>query len=121
MNLFDRAKNLAKRTQLRNGIETGSIGCALVTESGKVYIGVSLNAKCGIGFCAEQAAISQMLVNQEFVIRQIVAVSDDGHIISPCGKCRELMYQLSEKNMDTEVILHNKTVRLRELLPSPWM
>jgi cytidine deaminase len=55
------------------------------------------------------------------VIRKIVAVVEGGVPISPCGRCREFMSQINEKNADAEVIVgKNKSVKLKDLLPLPW-
>lgn len=97
------------------------VGCALVTEKGKIFSGVSLNLACGIGFCAEHTAISQMITQtDEMYIKTIVAVNNKG-VIPPCGRCRELMHIMDSKNMETEIIIaDDKKVKLKELLPFAW-
>jgi cytidine deaminase len=51
----------------------------------------------------------------------IVAINNDGKIYPPCGRCREMMYQVNKLNLDAKIILSDtKTVRLRFLLPMPW-
>jgi len=74
-----------------------------------------------MGFCAEHAAIAAMVTAGEYRIDRIVAVwKDDGdtYVLSPCGRCRELIYRLHEDNIDTTVVLdRDEFVSLRELLP----
>ena len=42
----------------------------------------------------------------------------EAYVFSPCGRCREFMYQINNKNLNTKVILDkNKAVKLKELLP----
>jgi len=42
----------------------------------------------------------------------------DKKIIAPCGRCRELIYQVDVANTETRVLLNNgRAVRLKELLP----
>jgi len=95
----------------------GSVGAAIKSSSGKIYTGICIDVQCGIGFCAEHAAISEMLKSRETVIDFVVAVGKSG-IISPCGRCRELMMQIDKKNAETKVILDtNRVVFLKELLP----
>ncbi len=102
-------------------LTAGSVSAALVTEAGNVYTGICLDLACGIGFCAEHAAIAAMLLNRETVIRQIVAVTAD-KILPPCGRCRELMLQVDKRNLDCEVILpQGAAATLRELLPHAWL
>lgn len=41
----------------------------------------------------------------------------------PCGACREFLYQLSEENENTEIMVDygsRKTVTLKELMPDRW-
>lgn len=101
-------------------LTAGGVGAALVTEAGNVYTGICLDMACGIGFCAEHAAVAAMLLNRETVVKKIVAVTEEG-ILPPCGRCRELLLQVDGRNLDCEVLLAEDEARtLRELLPSPW-
>jgi cytidine deaminase len=103
----------------------GDVGCALVSETGSVYLGVCIDAGSGIGFCAEHSAIAAMVTAGEFKIQKIVAVwkNEEGaaFVLSPCGRCRELMRQIHPDNLaETEVILGtDQVVRLADLLPYP--
>ena len=118
--LIRKAKRTAKLHKSPD-VTIGQIGCALVSCKNNIYIGTSINAHSSIGFCAEHSAIASMASNGEYQIKKIVAVSDGGHVIPPCGRCRELMYQINRKNSNTDVILDDgKTVKLKELLPLPW-
>lgn len=102
------------------GITAGSVSAALVTEAGNVYTGICLDLECGIGFCAEHAAIASMLLNRETIIKKIVAVTDR-EILPPCGRCRELMLQVDSRNRECDVLLPMGAMRkLRELLPYWW-
>ncbi|HIH21153.1 MAG: cytidine deaminase [Candidatus Diapherotrites archaeon] len=115
------AKSVVKPKRISREVSTGTIGCALVTGKGNVYTGVCIDASCGIGFCAEHSAIASMVTNGEFKIRKIVAVSQSGKIFPPCGRCRELMCQISGDALGIEIIVgKNKVLKLKELLPSPW-
>lgn len=114
------AKALVGAKDIRGGV-VKEVGCVLVTEKGKMFSGVSLDLVCGIGFCAEHTAISQMITQtDETHIRTIVATDDKG-VIPPCGRCRELINILDARNKETEVIISDeKKVMLRELLPFAW-
>ncbi len=100
----------------------GDVGCALVTDTGRVYTGVCMDVSCGIGFCAEHSAIAAMLTAGENRIAKIVAVwkDKDGAIsvLAPCGRCREFMRQIQEGALDTLVILgRDEVATLADLLP----
>jgi cytidine deaminase len=99
----------------------GVVGAALLTEDGRVFSGCSIDASCGIGFCAEHAAIAEMLKHRATRIRAIVASNEGGRILPPCGRCRELMFQVDHANLDADVVIAaNRVAKLRELLPFPW-
>jgi cytidine deaminase len=102
--------------------ESGSVGAALLTKDGNVYTGVSVDTACSLGFCAEHAAVAEMLKHKESEIVMLVAVNYKQEILPPCGRCRELIAQVNRANMKTEVILdQNKTITLSELLPHYWL
>ena len=95
----------------------GSVAAALVTNNGNVYKGVCIDTPCSMGFCAEHAAIASMITAGESRIEKIVAVCDGKGVVSPCGRCREFMYQINYENLETEVQLDFGVVALEELLP----
>ena len=100
-----------------HGSSAGSVAAALLTRSGKVYTGICIDLPSGMGFCAEHSAIAEMLKNRETDIELIVAVGEHG-ILPPCGRCREMMYQINKGNLRTNVIVGpNKIVQLDTLLP----
>ncbi|MGD0028268.1 MAG: cytidine deaminase [Candidatus Bathyarchaeia archaeon] len=119
--LIEKAKSVVKPRKIKHGFTVGDVGCALITDKGNVYLGISIDTCCGIGFCAEHSAIAAMVTHGEHMIKKIVAVVEDGTPISPCGRCREFMHQIHEENIDAEVIIgKNKSVKLKDLLPLPW-
>ncbi len=99
----------------------GDVGCALVSEKNNVYAGVCIDVCSGMGFCAEASAIAAMVTAGEYKIKKIVAVWKDEkgitHILPPCGRCREFMKQIDKNNLESEIILKDKVVKLSELLP----
>ncbi len=122
--LIEKAKNILNPKKINSSldIQTGYTGCALLTKKGNIYTGVNIDLSCGIGFCAEHSAIATMITNNEFEIKKIVAYSAIDKVIPPCGRCRELMSQISKYNYNnTEVIVGlNKSKKLKELFPLDW-
>lgn len=118
--LIKKAKSLVSEKPVRGGFVKG-VGSVLVTEKGKMFLGVNLDLACGIGFCAEHTAIAQMITkSDETHVKTIVSAKKD-QVIPPCGRCRELLNLMDSRNVDTEVIIeHNKKVRLEDLLPYSW-
>jgi cytidine deaminase len=101
----------------KESLTAGSVAAALVTKSQKVYTGICIDLDCGIGICAEHSAIAEMLKDRETEIEMIVAVGLD-KIYPPCGRCREMMYQINNENKNTKVVVdQNTVVKLDELLP----
>jgi len=119
--LIGRAKSVVKPRETKHGFKMSEVGCALVTDKGNVYVGVSIDTCCGMGFCAEHSAIAAMVTHGENVIKKIVAVIEGGTPIPPCGRCREFMSQIDERNINAQVIIgKNRCVKLRDLLPNRW-
>jgi len=119
--LISAARQVLGEFELGEDLSAGSVAAALRTQAGNIYTGISLNLECGIGFCAEHSAIAEMLKHRERQIAEIVAVGDEG-IRPPCGRCRELMLQVSPANANTLVaIAEGQSVPLRELLPHHWL
>ena len=120
--LIAAAETVLGKRALGNGNDCGSVASALRTPDGKVYTGICIDTACGMGFCAEHAAIAAMLTAGESgQISQIVAINERG-VIPPCGRCREFLVQVSEANLATEVMVsENEVVTLAELLPYRWI
>lgn len=118
--LLKEATKLINRIELNKYITYGGVACALLTDKGNIYTGIYIEAKCGIGFCAEHSAIADMLKNNETRIVKLVS-SKKGQIYPPCGRCRELIRMINNENLKTKVLLeNNEIVTIKDLLPYPW-
>jgi len=118
--LYERAKAVAQERKLWRHSKVGDVGAAILTKDNHIYVGISLDMKCSVGFCAERAAAAAMLAAGENVVTKVIAVRSQGEIIPPCGVCREFLSLLAPENIDAEVKLSDRVVRLRELLPFEW-
>lgn len=100
----------------------GDVAAALISKDGEIYTGICVDTPSW-GLCAERSAIAAMVTDGCYDIRKIVAVWRDEqtkklHVLPPCGTCRDFMRNISENNMDTEVILgRSETRKLRDLIP----
>lgn len=119
--LIEEANKIVGEYELSNpDFAAGSVAAALLTTKGNIYTGINIDIACGIGFCAEHSAIAQMLKHRETQIEMIVAI-DATAIRPPCGRCRELMFQIDYKNLNAKVyISKEKYMTLDELLPCRW-
>lgn len=115
------AKNTLHPRKLARGGKAGYVASALVTKDGNVYTGVAIDVACSIGFCAEHSAIAAMVTAGETRIKEIIAVHRDGRVLPPCGRCREFIVQIHNKNYSCEVHLPgDRIVPLSTLLPERW-
>ncbi|RPI86377.1 MAG: cytidine deaminase [Chloroflexi bacterium] len=120
--MIQKAKTVLNPRELYLGNSAGDVACALLSSAGNLYLGVCIDISSGIGFCAEHSAIAAMITAGESRIAKIVAVWGENTVLPPCGRCRELMHEIDESNLEhTDVILgENKVIKLKDLLPHPF-
>lgn len=98
------------------------VGAALLTETGNYYQGCNIeNASYGLTICAERVAISNAVVNEKsnrLMIEAIAIVNDKGSPCSPCGSCRQFIYEFGS---DSIVIFKGENdflqISIQNLLP----
>lgn len=118
--LLEVAKKLAGDKIVSKYVRCGHVACAFLTDKGNVYTGISINAKCGIGFCAEHSAIADMLRAGESKIVKLVSASSN-KVVVPCGRCLEFIRQINEENINTNILVNENSIKkLDELLPLRW-
>jgi cytidine deaminase len=119
--LYKQAVGVLNPRKLSNYAEAGGVGAALLSVSGKVYLGVCIDTACSMGFCAEHAAAATMITAGESQVLKMVAVDWDGSVLPPCGRCREFISQLHDNNLLAEVaVAKGVVVKLQDLLPHDW-
>jgi cytidine deaminase len=118
--LIQTAKETADKLHLEGIHEVAS---ALRTRKKRIFTGIHTNANVGFAdVCGEVAAICHALAHGEREYEAIVAVWGNGkgryELLSPCGRCRELISDFSE---DTNVIVGSLDdpykVKISDLLP----
>lgn len=116
--LITEAHQLARPIAPSEHCSAGTVGSVIVSRSGKKYTGICLDFSSSLGFCAEHAAIAEMLKAHESEIALVVAVEQNGAVLPPCGRCREMIWQLNDRNVNALVVLApDRAVSLGELLP----
>lgn len=121
--LYEKARSVQNPRRISPFIDAGSVGAAILTKSGNIYVGVCIDTASTLGMCAERNAIAAMLTHGESQIDKVVAVVPDGHVGAPCGACREYMMQLDRHSGDIEILMDlesRRTVTLKELIPHWW-
>jgi cytidine deaminase len=117
--------------KLRYRDDWQEVGAALRTRSGKIFTGVNLDAYLGrMAVCAEAVALGRAFVDfGDDGIAMIVAVRHPPpgakdqtiSVVSPCGACRELIFDYDPK---ARVIVPNgraaAVVPIADLLPNKY-
>jgi cytidine deaminase len=118
--LIQAAKETADKLHL-DGIH--EVASALRTTKNHIFTGIHTNANVGFAdVCGEVAAMCHALAHGEREYMAIVAIWGDGkgkyELLSPCGRCRELISDFSE---ETYVIVGSLDepykVKISDLLP----
>ena len=97
------------------------VAALLIDNNGKKYKGVNVeNASYGLTLCAERNAITTAVTGGMKKIKLLVVTGNTSEPISPCGACRQVIREFSDK--DTVIILANKdgkyeSTSLEKLLP----
>lgn len=97
-----------------------AVGAAVVGASGAVYVGCNVeNASYSHTVCAERAAAYAAVAAGEKAITRVVVVTDTVPPASPCGACRQVLFELGP---DATVVYANLAgeqvvATIRTLLP----
>ena len=103
------------------------VGAALLTKSGKVYLGCNIeNAGFSPTVCAERTAFFKAVYDGERDFEKIAVVGaiDDekvDRLCAPCGVCRQVMMEFCDPNTFSIVMANGKDacveILLKDLLP----
>jgi cytidine deaminase len=70
------------------------VGVAALVNDGRVVVGCnSENASYGVGLCAECGLISSLTATGGGRLIAAVCVDGAGNYLSPCGRCRQLLFE----------------------------
>lgn len=92
------------------------VGAAALTREGDVIVGCNVeNASYGLTLCAECGLVSEMHCRGSSGIVAICAVSGSGEVLTPCGRCRQLLFEAGGASLMVDA--EPDPIRLDELLP----
>lgn len=92
------------------------VGVAALTTDGRIVTGCNVeNASYGLGLCAECGLVSNLVLTGRSILKAIYCVGSDGKALSPCGRCRQLLWEHSDPN--TQFMTPDGPAPLSTLLP----
>jgi cytidine deaminase len=99
------------------------VGAAIETPDGRIYTGCNIeNASYGLSICAERVALWKALSEGANDFRAMAIVSEADRLTSPCGACRQLLWEYCG-----DIVIHLRSLkglaaehRLSELFPYPF-
>ncbi len=99
-----------------SGVRVGAAGLA---DDGRVVLGCNVeNASFGLTLCAECGLVSALHASGGGRLVAVSVVAGDGRPLSPCGRCRQLLFEAGGAGLliDGE----SGPVTLGTLLPDPF-
>jgi len=120
--LFNAAKIAHKKSY--SPYSKFKVGAAIMDNQGHIHMGCNVeNAAYPIGCCAEQSAVSQMIVNGGTKIEEILIIGKKGQACPPCGACRQIIFEHGYQH--TQVHLETSpgqfiTKSISDLLPEAF-
>lgn len=78
------------------------VGSAVLLTNGKIFVGCNVeNASYGMTNCAERTAIFSAVaaLGPKIEIRAVAVTNDQGVPCSPCGACRQVIYEFGPNAM----------------------
>jgi cytidine deaminase len=99
------------------------VGAALRTAGGKIFHGCNVeNATYGLTVCAERVALLSALAAGERKFTSIAVVTQSDEPGTPCGPCRQLMWEFCGDIDVTIANLQGKRIdyKLSTLFPHPF-
>lgn len=99
------------------------VGAALITSQGLCYLGCNIeNISLSLSLCAERVAFLKALSEGEREFITLSLISDSENIITPCGACRQLIWEFAP---DLTIVMGNlrgeiQCITIAELLPQAF-
>lgn len=97
------------------------VGAAILLANGKIFSGCNVeNASYGLSNCAERTAIFSAVAQSgpKIEIQAVAVANDHGVACSPCGACRQVIYEFGP---DATIFFQGahgpKQAHITELLP----
>lgn len=100
------------------------VGAALLTVAGKTYVGCNVeNASYGLTCCAERNAVFAAVAAEGPGMRivELAIATSPASISSPCGACRQVMYEFGPEAVVSKVTVEGLVQdKVSTLLPKAF-
>jgi cytidine deaminase len=100
------------------------VGAAVFMEDGKMYGGCNIeNASYGATNCGERTAIFRAVAEGNKKLKAIAIVGDLSTHTAPCGICRQVISEFSDKNTDIILVKNEEDYiikKLEDILPGAF-
>ena len=92
------------------------VGVAGLVDDGRIISGCNVeNASYGLTLCAECSMISALAMSGGGRLLAVVCVDGKGELLSPCGRCRQLLYEHGGDEL--ELMTPNGPEKMSTILP----
>jgi cytidine deaminase len=95
------------------------VGAAAYADDGRIVAGCNVeNASYGLTLCAECGLVSELHRTGGGRLVAFTCVNHDGELLTPCGRCRQLLHEHGGPALLIETATGSRP--LRELLPEAF-
>ena len=95
------------------------VGAAARVDDGRIVTGCNVeNASYGMTLCAECGLVSELHATGGGRLTHFVCVDGDGELTSPCGRCRQLLYEHGGNELQLMTVAGLRT--MRDVLPDAF-
>lgn len=119
--LLEKAKGVLPHSYAR--YSDFKVAAAIRLKDGNIITGVNVeNASFGLTNCAERTALFTAYTNgytKDDIVEMVITTEQD-HIVSPCGACRQVMRELMPVDATIHLVSNTnetKTIQNKDLLP----
>ncbi len=97
-----------------------AVGAALLDDAGQIWTGANVeSASYPLGLCAERVALFHAVTHGAGAIETVVVLTDAVRPTSPCGGCRQILWELAPRATVHMVTAGGaaRSISVAELLP----
>ncbi len=92
------------------------VGVAALVDDGRIISGCNVeNASYGLTLCAECSLVSELIMSGGGRLIAAVCVDKYGDLLSPCGRCRQLLFEHGGEKL--ELLTPAGPKSMAEILP----